>query len=94
MDINPYQTPRELASPQMRTRLPVVRLAGLRAFGVYGGMFCCAGFFGLILLVAVNHESLPSNRDIEYVLIGTVISIFVGCILSLLAIVVGNALER
>ena len=94
MDINPYQTPQELAPPQMRTSLPVVRLAGLRAFGVYGGMFCCAGFFAFVLLIAVNHDSLPTTPGVEYVAIGTVISIFVGCILSLLAIMVGNALQR
>jgi hypothetical protein len=94
MDVNPYQAPRELVSPQMRTSLPVARLASLRAFGVYGGMFCCAAFFGLLLLFAVLHESPPPRPGMEYVLIGTVISIFVGCILSLLAIVVGNALQR
>jgi len=71
--------------------MPVARLSGLRAFGVYGGMFCCAGFFVLIMLFASNGTS--PTRSLEYVAIGTVISIFVGCILSLLAIVVGNAFE-
>ena len=92
MDVNPYQTPRELTPPQWRASMPVARLSGLRAFGVYGGMFCCAGFFGLIALAAANGPS--PTRSLGYVAIGTVISIFVGCILSLLAIVVGNAFQR
>ena len=94
MDVNPYETPRELAPPQLRASWPASRIAGVRAIGVYGGMGCVAGFFILMTLIAVNHESFPSRPLMEYVAISTVIAIFLGCIFSLLAIVVGNAFQK
>jgi hypothetical protein len=94
MDVNPYETPRELAPPQWRASWPVSRLHGLRAFGVYGGMGCVGGFFVLMLLIVSHGKLFPGKPWLEYTAIGTVIAIFLGCIICLMAIVVGNVVQK
>jgi hypothetical protein len=94
MKPNPYESPCDLSAPQLQQAWPPPAISGLRAFGVWCGLGCTLAFFSLMAFVWQYGNRARSNPDLDYVeytLLTGVALIFIGCLVSLVAILIGNA---
>jgi len=95
MEVNPYESPRELAAPLSQPKQPVVVIAGLRISGIQGAACCFAGLFLVMVCDWLNQGgSVRPYPWLDYAAIGiAVLTIGVG-LASASAIIFGDAISR
>ena len=90
MQLNPYESPRQADGQLAAAPRPAANVwTRLRIWGVRGGLGSVAAFFSLVGFGALWSVIGDGRPVLLPVLTGTVILIFAGSILSLLALVVG-----